>query len=172
MTPLKDLNFKEKLKNIKAFIFDVDGVLSKAIVSINSDGSLGRTTSVRDGYAIKRALEEGFIIGIISGGKNGSVRERFSSLGVKSIYLDSDDKSRDLREILADYKLDASQIVYMGDDLPDYDVMKQAGVSTCPVDADEEIKGISLYISEKKGGEGCVRDIISQVMRTQNKWYK
>ncbi|HKK67347.1 MAG TPA: HAD hydrolase family protein [Bacteroidales bacterium] len=172
MTPLKDLNFKEKLKNIKAFIFDVDGVLSKAVVSINTDGTLERTTNVKDGYAIKRALDEGFIIGIISGGKNGSVRERFSALGVNSIYLNSDDKTRDLREILDDYKLDTSQIVYMGDDLPDYDVMKQAGVSTCPADADEEIKGISLYISEKKGGEGCVRDIISQVMRTQNKWYK
>ncbi|MFO7878752.1 MAG: KdsC family phosphatase [Bacteroidota bacterium] len=172
MTPLKDLNFKEKLRNIKAFVFDVDGVLSKAIVSIEDNGKLGRTTNVRDGFAIKRALEEGYVIGIISGGKNGSVSERYGNLGVKSIYLDSSDKMADFRDILNEYQLDASQVLYMGDDLPDYDVMIESGVATCPADAAEEIKGISLYISEKNGGEACVRDIISQVMRTQNKWYK
>ncbi|MEA3448295.1 MAG: HAD-IIIA family hydrolase [Bacteroidota bacterium] len=171
MIALRDLNFKEKLKQIRAFVFDIDGVLSKSVVNIQDDGKLIRTTNIKDGFALKRAVEEGYYIGIISGGLNEAVSRRYQSLGVKDVYLGSTDKQADLRHFLDQYKLDHSQILYMGDDLPDYDVMKTVGVATCPADASEEIKGISMFISDKNGGEGCVRDIISQVMKTQNNWY-
>ncbi len=172
MTALRDLNFKERLKQIKAFVFDIDGVLSKSVVTIQDDGKLIRTTNTKDGFAIKRAIETGYHVGIITGGLNDAVSRRYHALGVKDIYLGSTDKQANLRHFTGQYKLDHSQILYMGDDLPDYDVMKTAGVATCPADASEEIKGISMFISDKNGGEGCVRDIISQVMKTQNNWYK
>lgn len=171
MIALRDLNFKEKLKQIRAFVFDIDGVLSKSVVNIQDDGKLISTTNIKDGFALKRAVEEGYYIGIISGGLNEAVSRRYNNLGVKEIYLGSTDKQADLRHFLDQYKLDHSQVLYMGDDLPDYDVMKTVGVATCPADASEEIKGISMFISDKNGGEGCVRDIISQVMKTQNNWY-
>lgn len=172
MTDIGDLNFKERLKKIKAFVFDVDGVLSDSKVSILPDGELGRTTNVKDGYAIVRALEEGFIVGIISGGKSEWVINRFKSIGVKSIYIRSKDKMVDFDDFISKHQLDPSEVLYMGDDLPDIKVMKRCGVATCPADAVEDIKGVSLYISGLRGGDGCVRDIIAQVMKTQNKWYK
>ncbi|MGC9330386.1 MAG: KdsC family phosphatase [Bacteroidales bacterium] len=171
MIALRDMNFKEKLKQIRAFVFDIDGVLSKSVVNIQDDGNLIHTTNVKDGFALKRAIEEGYYIGIISGRLNETVSRRYQKLGVKDIYLGSTDKQVDMSHFLDLYKLDHSQILYMGDDLPDYDVMKTVGVATCPADASEEIKGISMFISDKNGGEGCVRDIISQVMKTQNNWY-
>ncbi|MFO7790372.1 MAG: KdsC family phosphatase [Bacteroidota bacterium] len=172
MTTHGNLNFKEKLKQIKAFVFDVDGVLSKSVVSICDDGKLMRTTNTKDGYALKRANEEGYIVGIITGGLNNSVVLRFNNLGIKSIYTGSQNKMADLKHFIDTYKLDYSKILYMGDDLPDYEVMKTVGVPTCPADASEEIKGISMFISDKNSGEGCVRDIITQVMKTQNNWYE
>jgi len=171
MIPLDDLNFKEKLKNIKAFVFDVDGVLSGSVVHICNDGELERTTNVKDGYAIKKALEADFAVGIITGGKSQAVKERFENLGVDSFYLASENKIEDFNDFLKKKKLKASSVLYMGDDIPDMEVMKQCGVATCPADADEQIKAISLYISQKEGGKACVRDIIVQVMRTQNKWF-
>ncbi len=172
MTDITDLNFKERLKNIKAFVFDVDGVLSTSIVNILPDGELGRTANVKDGYAIVHALKKGFYIGIISGGKSEWVVNRFKALGVKDVYINSQDKMHDFNDFIVKRQLQSSEILYMGDDIPDIKVMKHCGVSTCPADAVEEVKAVSLYISSHKGGEGCVRDIISQTLKTQNKWYK
>lgn len=171
MIPLDDLNFKEKLKNIKAFVFDVDGVLSESVIHICSNGELERTTNVKDGYAIKKALDEGFTVGIITGGKSQAVKERFVNLGVNSFYLASENKIADFNDFLEKHNLEPSSVLYMGDDIPDLEVMKLCGVATCPADADEQIKAVSLYISQKEGGQACVRDIIVQVMRTQNKWF-
>lgn len=171
MIPLDDLNFKEKLKNIKAFIFDVDGVLSSSVVYICNDGELERTTNVKDGYALKRALEEGYKIGIITGGTSVSVKKRYQKLGINYVYLASENKLNDYYDFIKKNDLKESEVLYMGDDIPDYEVMKKCGVATCPADADEEIKSISLYVSEKVGGKACVRDIIVQVLRTQNKWF-
>jgi len=163
-------NFKEELGKIKAFIFDVDGVLSDAKIYLHPEGNLMRSMNIKDGYAIQYAIRKGYIIAIITGGNSESVKMRFENLGVKDIYLRSRNKLDEFHDLLTTYSLKAENVLYMGDDLPDYKVMKVAGLPTCPSDAVEEIKSISKYISDKKGGEGCVRDVIEQVLRLQGKW--
>ncbi len=162
-------NFKEKLKWIKAFAFDVDGVLSGNIF-LTADGDQVRTMNMKDGYAIQLAVKKGFPIAIITGGNTESIKTRFSGLGVTNVYLGSDNKLNNFKDFYFQYKLDPKDILYMGDDLPDYEVMKHTGVPTCPLNAADDIKAISVYISDINGGDGCVRDVIEQVLRAQNKW--
>jgi len=163
-------NFKERLKDIKAFVFDVDGVFSENMV-LHTDGELTRHMNVKDGFAVKTAVDKGFIIAIISGGNSESVRKRFRDLGVTDIYLASPNKLDDYKDFYMKYNLKPEQILYMGDDIPDYQVMKLSGLATCPADAVEEIQGIAHYISDKEGGKGCVRDVIEQVLRAQKRWF-
>jgi YrbI family 3-deoxy-D-manno-octulosonate 8-phosphate phosphatase len=162
-------NFKERLKDIKAFVFDVDGVFSDLII-LHSDGKLMRHMNVKDGFAVKTAAEAGYNIGIITGGDSESVRSRFEKLGVRNVYLESADKNKDFDDFLKINNLKAEDVLYMGDDIPDYSVMKRCALATCPADAVEEIQNISHYISDKPGGKGCVRDVIEQVMRAQGNW--
>lgn len=163
-------NFKEKLKNVKAFVFDVDGVFSNAFV-VERDALLSRFMNAKDGFALRYAAENGFIIGIITGGITESVKVRFNQLGITDVYLGSRHKIEDFEDFYFKYNLKPEEILYMGDDLPDYEILKTTNViSTCPSDAAREIIDICEYISEKKGGEGCVRDVIEQVLRAQEKW--
>lgn len=162
-------NFKERLKDIKGFVFDVDGVFSDLMI-LHTNGDLMRHMNVKDGFAVKTAVDTGYQIGIITGGDSESVRSRFERLGVKHIYLESPDKNKDFDDFLRKTDLQENQILYMGDDLPDFAVMKRCALATCPADAVEEIQNISHYISDKPGGRGCVRDVIEQVMRAQEKW--
>lgn len=161
---------KEEFKQIKAFIFDVDGVLSADISHLNEDGDPIRTTNMKDGYAIRNAMNNGYEVAIITGGTIERVKLRYEKLGVKHIYMGSFNKLESLADFLAKTGVSKSEIVYMGDDIIDYLIMKEVGMPTCPKDAVHEIREISKYISDKKGGEGCVRDIIEQVMRTQGNW--
>jgi 3-deoxy-D-manno-octulosonate 8-phosphate phosphatase (KDO 8-P phosphatase) len=163
-------NFKEELRNVRAFIFDVDGVLSDAKIYLHPGGELMRSMHIKDGYAIHYALRKGYPVCIITGGNSGAVEERFRNLGVRDIYLKSSDKVKDMRDFAVKYDLGPENILYMGDDLPDYRVMQEVGFPTCPADAVEEIKSISLYISDKSGGDGCARDIIEQVLRLHGRW--
>ncbi|NSW93292.1 MAG: HAD hydrolase family protein [Bacteroidales bacterium] len=163
-------NFKEDLLKIKAFVFDIDGVLSLQTISLNIFGVPNRTVNLRDGYAIQLAVKNGYRVGVISGSNCKEYIKRLKSLGVNDIYLNSKSKLYHFREFLRKYNLDKSEVLYMGDDIPDYEVLKEVGVPVCPADADSEIKQISLYISDKKGGEGCVRDIIEQVLRLHDLW--
>lgn len=163
-------NFKEDLKKIKAFAFDVDGVLSNPKVLLSSQGELLRTMNTKDGYALQYASKRGYPIAIISGGRTESVAVRFSYLGIEDIFLGASDKVKDFEIFRKKYGLYPEEVLYMGDDLPDYNVMSIVGVACCPADAVEEIKSISHYISHKDGGEGCVRDIIEQVLRLHGKW--
>lgn len=163
-------NFKERLKDIKAFVFDVDGVFSENIV-LHTNGDLMRYMNVKDGFAVKTAIDKGFIVAIITGGNSGSVRSRFEGLGVTDIYLNSHDKMDDFEDFYMKYGLKPEQILYMGDDIPDYEPMKVSGLATCPADAVEEIQNIAHYVSDKEGGKGCVRDVIEQVMRAQSVWF-
>lgn len=162
--------FKEELLNVKAFIFDVDGVLSKDVSPLNEEGEPTRTANLKDGFAIRNAILNGYPIAIISGGKNEAVHRRYSKLGLKFIYMNAQNKEEAFRDLLKKTNLNSAEIMYMGDDLPDYQVMNQVGIPTCPADAVTEIKSISKYISDRNGGEGCVRDVIEQVMRAQGKW--
>lgn len=164
------LSYKELLNDVKAFIFDVDGVLTNGMVTIFPNGELVRNMNIKDGYALKSAVDAGYNVCIISGGSNEGVRTRLEGLGIRDIYLGVHDKIEKYQEILEKYQLDAKDMVYMGDDIPDYPVMELVGMPCAPQDAAPEIKAVSKYVSPIKGGEGCVRDIIEQVMRVQGKW--
>ena len=163
-------NFKEDLINIKAFIFDLDGVLSLQTITLNSFGVPNRTVNLRDGYALQLAVKNGYKVAVITGSNCKEYSRRLKLLGVSDIYLNSRTKIEHFNSILKKYGLKNSEVLYMGDDIPDFEVMKLAGVAVCPADADSEIKQISVYVSDRKGGEGCVRDIIEQVLRLHNKW--
>jgi len=162
-------NYKEELINIKAFAFDVDGVFSGNI-TLTDLGEQLRTMNIKDGYAVQLAIKKGFPIAIITGGYSEGIRKRFEGLGVKDIYMSCEQKTNKFQDFLTKYSLKSSEVVYMGDDLPDYEIMKIAGIAVCPSDAAYEIKEISKYISSINGGNGCVRDIIEQVLRSQGKW--
>ena len=161
-------NFKELLHDVKCFVFDVDGVLTDGSVTV-MPGELIRTMNIRDGFALHEAVKAGYVVAVISGGKSESVRTRLQNLGVKEIHLGVDDKVEPLRGLAEAYGLEFSQVLYMGDDLPDYKVLQMAGVPTCPRDAAPEIRSICCYTSSVDGGRGCVRDVIEQTMRLHNK---
>jgi 3-deoxy-D-manno-octulosonate 8-phosphate phosphatase (KDO 8-P phosphatase) len=165
-----EISYKQLLPEINTLIFDVDGVLTNGMVTIMPDGELIRHMNIKDGYALKAAVDKGLNVCIISGGKNEGVRTRLANLGIKDIYLGAHDKIKQYNELVKKYDLKPENILYMGDDIPDYPVMELVGLPSCPNDAAPEIQGISKYISYKKGGEGCVRDIIEQILRVQGKW--
>jgi 3-deoxy-D-manno-octulosonate 8-phosphate phosphatase (KDO 8-P phosphatase) len=163
-------NIKEKFKHIKAFLFDVDGVFTDGTVFLFPQGEMARAMNIKDGYAVQLAVKKGYIIGVISGGKSDMVHKRFTNLGVTDIYLGVQDKKEAFDDFVSKYQIDPSVVLYMGDDIPDYEVMKQVGMATCPADAAQEIKTISLYIAAAKGGSGCVREVIEQVLKLNNHW--
>ena len=165
-----ETNYKENLKNIEAFIFDVDGVLTDGKLLISETGELLRSMNVKDGFAMKFAIDNGFKIGIISGGTNEAVRKRLSDLGIEEIHLKSHNKIVPFNNFKDKYGLQAENILVMGDDIPDIPIIKAAGIGCCPQDAVQEVKNSSDYISQKSGGMGAVRDIIEQVMKIHKKW--
>ena len=162
--------FKERLITIKGLIFDVDGVLSMDTSPLDENGDPVRTANIKDGFAIRYAILNGFQLGIITGGNTQGVKLRYQKLGIERLYMNSFNKTECLIDFCAKTGLTKDEILYMGDDLVDYAIMKEVGISTCPLDAVPEIKAVAQYISDKKGGQGCVRDVIEQVMRSQQKW--
>lgn len=161
---------KKLLHAVKAFAFDVDGVFTNGTVMLHPGGEFIRMMNIKDGFAVQHAVKMGYPIAIITGGYSKMVQKRFAILGVKDIYMKSASKMEAFNEFLHKYQIEAANVMYMGDDLPDYEVMKKAGLPACPADAAEEIKELSLYTSHKGGGEGCVRDVIEQVLRLHGKW--
>jgi 3-deoxy-D-manno-octulosonate 8-phosphate phosphatase (KDO 8-P phosphatase) len=157
-------------QNTKAFIFDVDGVLSRDTSSLNSEGDPVRTANVKDGYAIRNAVIMGYPTAIITGGNIESVRKRYEKLGVVYYYDNVSNKKDCLSDFIEKTGLNPENILYMGDDLVDLEVMKLVGIPVCPSDAVNEIKSLSKYISPERGGEGCVRDVIEKTFRAQNRW--
>ncbi len=158
------------LNKIKAIIFDIDGVLSCSTINLSEDGLPLRTVNIKDGYAIQLAVKLGLRIAILSGAKVDSVRVRYEGLGVQDIYLGCAVKIATYEEFLAIYGYTDDEIMYMGDDIPDMEIMRRVGCPVCPNDACPEIKSISTYISHIDGGRGCGRDVIEQVLRAQGKW--
>jgi len=163
-------SYKEIMNDITTFIFDVDGVLTDSSVFVTSEGEILRTMNIRDGYAMKAAVESGYNLCVISGGSNEGVRVRLQNLGIKDIHLGTPDKVKTFNEYIGINNIKPEQVLYMGDDIPDFHVMKLVGLPTCPQDASPEIKNISRYISHVKGGRGAARDVIEQVMKVQGKW--
>lgn len=158
------------LTKIKALVFDVDGVLSADMIPLHPNGEPMRTVSIKDGYALQLAVKQGLIIGIITGGKTEAVHKRFSGLGVKDIYMGSAFKIHDYNNFRDKHGLKDEEILYMGDDIPDMEVMSVCGLPCCPKDAVADVKKAALYISHCEGGRGCGRDVIEQVLRVQDKW--
>ena len=158
------------LRKIRGFIFDVDGVLSKDVIPLHPNGDPMRTVNIKDGYALQIAVKKGYQVAIITGGYTDSVKMRFERLGVKYIYMRSSVKMKDYIDFMNRTGLKPEEVLYAGDDIPDYEVMKLVGLPVAPADAASEIKDISLYISSKNGGEGIARDVIEQTMKTQGTW--
>jgi 3-deoxy-D-manno-octulosonate 8-phosphate phosphatase (KDO 8-P phosphatase) len=165
------MNYKSKLHDIKAFVFDFDGVMSDGSVWMYADRETVRCGNIKDGYAIQYAVKKGYVIAIISGATSLSINNRMESLGVTHIYTGCANKMVTYRRFLEENGLTESQVMCMGDDIPDYEMMSHCAVAACPADAAEEIKSISHYISHLGGGHGCVRDVIEQTLRLQGKWF-
>lgn len=164
------MSYKEKLKHIQTFVFDVDGVFTNGMVMITEAGELLRSVSVKDGYAIKSALNMGYRVCLITGGTSQGVQKRFEVLGISDIYTGAHLKAAPMQELLDKYQLDPKTVLYMGDDLPDIPPMKMVGIASCPQDAVPEVKAVCHYISHKKGGDGCARDVIEQVLKVRGDW--
>ncbi|MBO3098245.1 KdsC family phosphatase [Gelidibacter pelagius] len=167
---MEEKSYKEYLEHITTFVLDVDGVLTDGTILLTTNGDMLRTMHTKDGFAMKTAIDAGYHLCIISGGSNEGVRQRLNALGVTDIYLGAHNKIDQLNEYMDKNNIKHEQVLYMGDDIPDYPVMKLVGMPTCPQDAVPEIKAISKYISHKNGGRGCVRDVIEQVLKVQGKW--
>ena len=160
------------LSKIRAIIFDLDGVLSASTISLGVDGSPLRTVNIKDGYAIQLAMKMGLRIAILSGCKIEAVRHRYEGLGMEDIFLGAAVKIQIYEQFLQKYGLKDEEIMFMGDDIPDLEVMRRVGCPVCPADACPEIKSVSLYVSQQKGGYGCGRDVIEQTLKAQDKWLR
>ena len=158
------------LRLIKAIIFDVDGVLSAETITLSADGEPLRTVNIKDGYAIQLAMKMGLRVVILTGGRTEAVRLRYERLGVSDIYMGCAVKVRTYDEFLQKYQLTDSEVMYMGDDVPDIEIMRRVGCPVCPQEACPDVKDISLYVSPCRGGYGCGRDVIEQTLRVQDKW--
>ena len=158
------------LSKIKGFAFDVDGVLSPSVIPLHPNGEPMRCVSVKDGYALQLAIKHGYQVAVITGGNTEAVRKRFVGLGVQTVILGADMKLQFFEEWLKNTGLKPEEVVYAGDDIPDYEAMRHAGLSVAPADAAPEIKEIAKYISPLNGGQGVGREIIEQVMKAIGEW--
>lgn len=165
-------NFKEEIVKTEAFIFDVDGVMTDGGIIPLADGDFIRKYNAKDGYAIAYAMRMGYRVCIITGGRGETLRHRMEMLGVKDLYMDCIDKMAAMRDFFARYGLDPSNVIYMGDDIPDLECMRAVGIPVCPADAAPEVLEAARYVSEFDGGKGCVRDIVEQVLRVRGDWAK
>lgn len=164
------MNILPCFKAIKAFVLDVDGVLTDSSVLVLDDGQLVRRMNIKDGYALQLAIKKGYHIIVISGGNSEAVKLRLQKLGISKIYLDVKNKKDVLLKSITDLKLLWEEVLYMGDDIPDFEVMQMVGLACCPTDAVPEIRQISHYVSPISGGEGCVRDVIEKTLKLNGHW--
>lgn len=158
------------LTKIRAIIFDIDGVLSAETITLSSEGEPLRTVNIKDGYAIQLAMKLGLRIAIMTGAKTQAVCRRYEGLGVEDVYIGCAVKIKTYEEFLVKYNLTDDEVMYMGDDIPDLEIMRRVGCPVCPQDACPEVKSTSCYVSHLRGGYGCGRDVIEQTLRAQDKW--
>ena len=158
------------LTKIRGIALDVDGVLSPSTIPMGTDGQPVRMVNIKDGYALQLAVKRGLILSIITGGNTPGVQQRYSKLGIKDIYQGVATKINVFQDWMSANSLKPEEVIYMGDDIPDYEIMRRCGCPVCPADACPDIKDISIYISDRNGGHGCGRDVIEQVLRAQGKW--
>ena len=160
----------ECFKPITAFVFDVDGVLTDGSLLVLPGGVMARRMNIKDGYALHLAVKKGYKVAVISGGNSDEVNERLNKLGVEHVWMKVENKVEVLKAFMHNHNINSTQLLYMGDDIPDIKAMDLAGLPCCPADAAQEIRKKSLYVSRLKGGEGCVRDVIEKVMRLRGDW--
>ena len=158
------------LVKIRAVVFDLDGVLSSETIALGGDGTPMRTVNIKDGYAIQLAIKMGLRVAIISGCRIEAVRKRYEGLGMQDIYLGADVKIKVYDDFIAKYNLNDDEVIYMGDDVPDLEILRRVGCPVCPQDACPDVKDACLYVSPYRGGYGCGRDVIEQTLRAQGKW--
>jgi 3-deoxy-D-manno-octulosonate 8-phosphate phosphatase (KDO 8-P phosphatase) len=166
------MNILELFKPITTFVFDVDGVLTDGNLLLMPGGAMVRRMNIKDGYALQLSVKRGYNVIVISGGNSPEVKERLNKLGVVNVWMQVIDKKIVLENFIKQNGLQQDQILFMGDDIPDYDVMDYVGLPCCPADAAVEIKQISKYISPLPGGIGCARDVIEKVMKLRGDWTK
>lgn len=165
------ISYKVKMNHIKTVVLDVDGVLTDGNLLLLPTGEMVRSMNTRDGYAMQLAIKKGIKIAVITGGKDQAVVDRLKGLGIYDIYTGAQDKVEAFEDLLFTYGLDPDEIAYMGDDYPDLSVMQLVGLSACPNDACMDVRKAAEYISPENGGKGCVRDLLEQILKVQNKWY-
>jgi len=163
-------NFKERLTTIKTIMFDIDGVITDGRVFVMESGEVLRNLNSKDGYALHLAAQKGYRMCVISGGNNIGIKQLLSRTGIPDVFINCHDKLAKYEEYIHEHSLKEEEIMFVGDDLPDHGIMSRVGLAACPNDAAVEIKEISQYVSPKNGGEGCVRDVLEQVMRVQGNW--
>jgi|SRR6185437_603729 len=159
-----------RFKLIKSFAFDMDGVLTDGSIIVDNENNWLRKMYIRDGYALQLAVRLGFNVIVVSGSSSAPVHNRLNRLGLSEVFMDVKDKESFLKNYLKGKDLRLEDLLFMGDDIPDYYCMKMAGIAACPSDAAFEIKEIASYISPFKGGNGCVRDVIEKVLKLNGKW--
>jgi 3-deoxy-D-manno-octulosonate 8-phosphate phosphatase (KDO 8-P phosphatase) len=164
------MNVLELFKSINTFVFDIDGVLTDGSLLVLPDGLMARRMNIKDGYALQLAVKKGYHVVVISGGLSAEVEERLHKLGVHDVFMRVEDKWNCLQNYLSKNNFQAKQVLFMGDDIPDYEVMLNVGLACCPADAVIEIKGICKYISSINGGAGCARDVIEKVLKLNGNW--
>lgn len=161
----------DSLKSIRTFIFDVDGVLTSGSVLVTEEGHMLRSVNIKDGYALQHAVKQGYNIAIISGGNSKGMFHRFHGLGITEIYLGQKNKLEAFNKVLFDFKVAAADVAYVGDDMPDYPLLKLAGLPCCPADASDDIKAICTYVSPVSGGQGVARELLEKAMKLQETWW-
>lgn len=165
-------NYKQRLSKITTFIFDIDGVFTNGDIFFRSNNETIRSFNAKDGYAVSEAIDNGYNIAIITRGDSSTIKEILENIGVTAVFIDVKDKEEVFDNYLKNKALTNDEVLYMGDDLPDYKCIIKAGIGTCPRDAVKELRQVADYVSTFKGGKGAVRDVIEQTMRVQNKWFK
>jgi 3-deoxy-D-manno-octulosonate 8-phosphate phosphatase (KDO 8-P phosphatase) len=169
-SPIEAMNILEQFKRITTFVFDVDGVLTDGTLFIFDNGQFVRRMHIKDGFALQLAVKKGYRVVVISGGASDAVTERLSRLGIKDVFMQVTDKKSKLIEYVQQHQLQLSEVLFMGDDIPDYEAMQQVAMPCAPADAATEIKGIAKYISLLPGGQGCVREVIEKVLKLNDHW--
>lgn len=164
------MSLLEQFRKITTIVLDVDGVLTDGTLLLMEDGQMVRRMNIKDGYALQLAVKKGYRVVIISGGQSEAVRERLQKLGIQEVYLKVENKAALLEEYRKQHQLEWDEILFMGDDIPDFSVMQLVGLACAPADAAAEILQIAAYISQRTGGQGCVRDILEKIMKLRGDW--
>ena len=164
------MNLLELFAPVTTFVFDIDGVLTDGSLLLTEDGHMLRTMNIKDGYALQLAVKKGYKVWIISGGKSEGTRIRLNKLGIQEVHIGIEHKKDLLNDLATRFNVTKEQMLYMGDDIPDYIAMQLCGLPCCPNDAVPEIKQVVKYISPFNGGKGCVRDVIEKVLKLNGHW--